>query len=271
MQAPQLNPGMQQIIAEMPGWVDRQLNVNEVQRGAASKRGESGAALETRLGAADITGEKKRRADVQTLEKMLYALTVSTIRHLNVGQIQEVLGGDVSEQLALVIKRTDPAKTLVSVSISPSAIRVRTPESVEARYTNFVTAQVMDPETAQWEMMMAGEPVNSEMDAAYRKQMAEISMLIDGQDVLADMDDRHAYHRRAITQYVNSTVWWTVPDDAKERIIAHSNAHMQAMVAQAQGQRALMQPQTPQQPSPARATEAAASMAPTPAGVGSPV
>jgi hypothetical protein len=154
--------------------------------------------------------------------------------------------------------RQPVTKSVSSIGIHSAMTNPKTPGETQNDVVSLVTAQVIDAETAQWEMVEAGIEVDRRKADARRKQLMEIEAMVAGEEVLPAVGEHHEYHIRVIQGYIDQPGWLSVPPEAQDAIRQHWIAHQyalqqeQMLLASGQGQPAAQQG-TP----PAGAAEAA--------------
>jgi hypothetical protein len=270
---PQMNQAAADIISSMPEWMDDMLNMSEVQRGIASKRGESAEALKVKLSEANVPLEDLRRDDEITLQDMLYSTLVDISNPLitRADQLKSLLGNDIPQEHILMLLREPVTRNISSILVHSSTLRPKTPPENRDELVSMVGAQLLDADKAKWEMDRRGVGIDTLLTSSRQKQLTEIDMIIRGIDVQVAMAEAHEYHRKTISEFVESRQWLTLDPEAKERIQMHDAEHMQAQIARARTEAmAAMQSQYPQQGSPP--AEAVSMAAGTPSGsVGSAI
>ncbi len=228
--APQIPPAAMTLLEMAPNWMRETLNLAEVQLGMPVKRGEAGKAYEIRLGAAERPIEDLRTGDELVLSELLYGDLVDVVKHYRKDQLQKLVGGDTPEEDILAIKRGDPLDTFSAVNLHPSVLRPKTPGESEERFVGLVAAQFLDPETAQWELLIQGRvTTNTQMAINYRKQLGEIDAMVAGEQVLPTLGDNHRYHIWTLKLVVGSPRWATIAEESRTGIIDHLLGHITAM------------------------------------------
>lgn len=258
LQPPQMSPAAMQIAQVAPAWMDGALNLSGVQRGEAVKRGESARAYEIRLSGANVFLNDIRRTDELIYEELLLGTAVDIIRMSRLDQLQNICRGSVSDDHLYLLKRHDPEDVLEKYVPHESMVRPVTPGEVRESFISLATNQFMVPEDAQWEMGLRGVWVNSRMESGRSKQLAEIDLLISGQESRVSMGDAHQYHIRTIEDYINEPRWMSLPEEIRQRIHQHLIAHYvaQSRLAMSQGGQQPPEPQAQGSP-PSSAVEAA--------------
>ena len=237
--APPVPPVAEAILGHTPGWMRSALNLSDVQFGESSKRGESGEALETKLGEANQPLEATRRDDELVTEELLLGtlFDLTDRRHLLLKDARELVGKHLSDEHIRELVREETPKSIVAVKVHSMMHRPKTPGDVRGDFIDLVEKQIKQPEDAEWEMMLQGGVVtNTDMKGAYDLQMLEIEMLRGGQDVPVEMTDKDGYHLRTIEHYKNQPASLQLDDEARQMIQDHWNAHKSAEMAKALGQ-----------------------------------
>uniref|UniRef100_A0A6H1ZFT9 Portal protein n=1 Tax=viral metagenome TaxID=1070528 RepID=A0A6H1ZFT9_9ZZZZ len=256
------------VLATVPGWMQNQLNLSDVQRGEAVKRGEAAEAYRIRLAQANETINATRFDDRRTIAALLYGtfadLTDNSRTRLD--QLERMAGPDVPQEHLLAVLRRPSIESVSAVIVHPSTVQPATPVETKEEYVNMAISQFIEPERAQWEMMLRGAAVHTGMRGSYEKQNAENDAMIAGQDTRPSISDNHRYHRWAIEELVDSPQWLSLPPDARRRIETHWTYHyvaeveragVEAQIAQAQSTRSLPGAQRGLPSPPGRAAEAA--------------
>jgi len=227
---PQISASTNEIIAAAPNWADRALSLSPVQRGITSARGESGAAIEQKLAQAGAPLDRLRKNDQLTYQEMLYATLVDLTnpKRLRLDLAKQMLGPDVPQEHVMALLRRPMSKAVTSVKVHGTTMNPKTPGEIEENIVSLVTAQVLEPQTAQWQMIEAGVDVNNSMADARRKQMSEIQQIIAGQNVKPSIGEGHNYHIYVIQRFIDSTRWSAIPEEAQQGILSHWAAHQVA-------------------------------------------
>lgn len=238
LQPPQTNPAVSDMLSRVPVWMDDMLNLTEVQRGITSKRGESGEAVKAKLSEANVPLEDMRRDDELALENLLYCTVVDLAnpKFLRLDQARTLLASDVPDEHIRALLRKPVTKSIRSVTVHSLMTRPKTPFEAQDNLTTLVAAQVIEAEAAQWEMTVQGVGVNSLMGKARERQMTEIEMMINGEEVKVTMADANKYHRRTVEEFVESSQWYTLTVEVQGKILEHLAMHTQAEILKAQGE-----------------------------------
>ncbi len=266
LQPPMTNPAVSEYLSIIPGWMDEMLNLTDVQKGITSKRGESGEAVKAKLGEANEPLEDKRRDDELALENLLYctAVDLTNPKLLRLDQARILLGKDVPDEHIRALLRKPITQSVRSITVHSMMTRPKTPFEAQDNITALVTAQVIEPIDAQWEMTVQGVGINTRMNQARDRQITEIEMMINGaEETRVTMADAHEYHRRTIEEFVESSQWFTLEIEVQEKILGHLAMHTQAEILKAQGDVQMeVASQQSQGSPPAEAVMAAASVPP---------
>ncbi len=265
LQPPVIGQPIMEMLRLAPDWMKSTLNLEDVQFGRAVKRGEAAEAYKVRLAEANTTLEKRRTDDKLRYARFLYGNLIDVVNQSRLDQLRDLLGDYVTDDAIRALKRQPITKSIASVEILPATLHPKTPAETKDEIITLTEAQIMNPADAQWEMMLRGQSVNTAMSESYRRQMVELELLISGEEVRVEIPEKHEYHMRTIEEFLDSTRWESVEEDAKDTVIDHWVYHKQAIMelemgAMAMGQGA-GQPAGAASP-PAIAAEAAAGMAP---------
>lgn len=227
---PQINPAATQLLASTPQWMKDQLNLSDVQFGKSSKRGEAGKALEIKLDAAEVPLEDVRRGDELVHNELMMGTLVDVVKHYRLDQLRELLGGSIPDHQIRALKHEDPAKVLADVQVTPATLRPRTPTQITDEFIRMANAKIIDPQQAQWEMLLQGNiRVNTEMAEAYHKQMSEVAQMKAGIPVsIPKMGDEHVWHIKTCRHVINSQEYSAMSDEAQDALDDHLWGHMQA-------------------------------------------
>jgi len=245
--------------------MDEALNISEVQRGVTSKRGESGKAVQMKLSEANVPLDDMRRDDELVLEDMLYCTLIDLGNPyiLRPDQARDMLGADTPDAHVKAIYRRPIKDSIKSVEVLPGTLRPKAPGEHREEVIVQVEAQVIDAELGQWEMDNRGISINTLLRLSRRKQRTEIDMLINGQDAPVVWPDDDNYHMREIQEFVASSHWLVLDENARQRIDDHNFEHFKQHLAKAQGDQLTSGEAPPNQGSPpAEAAQAAAEMSP---------
>ena len=258
---PELNPGAMSILQQAPQWMKESVNLSDVQFGQpAGKRGESAQALDVRLGEANATLEKSRRDDELTMENLLYGVMVDLInpRHTHLSRARKLLGKATDDKQTRALFRESPADQITRVVLHPTMVRPATRAEKKNEFVSLATAGVMDPNEAQWEMMLRKIYVNTGMRNSFDKQLVEIDMMRSGKDVPVSLPEDHDLHIKAIKWYFSRPASTELAEKDYETLMQHFAAHTEAKLTLAQGENMLPPQAGPSQGSaPAQAAMAA--------------
>ena len=228
---PHINPAMFDLMTSTPQWMLSSINMDAVQFGQpAGKRGESGEALNTRLGEANAVLEAMREDDDQVLRELLFGTfaDLANRNHTTLGRAKELLDGYTDDESIKAIFRKPPVKTIQTVDIHPSTVRPQTRGEKKNELVQMVAAQIMPADVMLRELAKKGVGLDSSKDAAYKKQTIEISAMIEGVDSIPSMPEDHGTHIWALGLFSDSPEFETINEEAQERILAHYAAHMEA-------------------------------------------
>lgn len=270
--APQIPPAAEAILARTPEWMRDALNLSEVQFGKSSKRGESGEALETKLGEANQPLETLRRDDELVTERLLlgtlYDLTDR--RHLLLSEARDLIGKQLPDEYIRDLIREETPRCIVAVKVHSTMHRPKTPGDVKSDFVALVEAKVKEPADAEWEMMLQGGGVtNTAMKSAFDLQMLEIEKIRAGEPVRAWMPEKHEYHIQTLEWYLNKPAAMQLEEEIRDALTAHWNEHSEMLLAKSVGQQLMQGPGTsPMQPS--APAEAAENLGGLPAGTAEP-
>ena len=255
---PQPGSALMEVLKLAPEWMRDALNFSGVQFGEAVKRGEAAEAYKIRLQEASSVLETRRRDDELRIQRLLYATLCDVVRHYRLDQMREILRGEAPDEAIRMLKRQPIPDVIERVDLKPVTLRPITPMEVQEKFVSLTQSQIMTADDAQWEMMLAGQSVNTSMAEAHSQQLMEIDQIITGADVSPSIMDRDTFHIRTLEDFGNSVKWFGLDPETQNRILAHYALHyarMQQKLMQ-QGGMAPAQSATP----PAEAVEAAASM-----------
>jgi len=239
---PQIPPVAQQILAMTPEWMQESINMSDIQQGKSSKRGESGVALEQKLGEANQPLESIRKDDDMATEGLLLGTLFDLAKqgHTRLDQVRDLIGAEIPDDFIRDLMRDDIQKHIVGVRVHSSMHRPKTPGETRNDFIALAEAQMIDPERAQWEMMLRGVQTNTAMKHAYEKQLMEIRLIEAGQQVVVHMPEEHKYHLWTLEWYVDQPAFMQLPPEVQGEISdGHYNAHKQAQTAIQFGEQAL--------------------------------
>jgi len=229
--APQVSPGVIDIINTAPGWIFDSLNLADVQRGIAVKRGESAEAYKTRLGEANSVLETVRRDDELTLQELIFSTTIDMLdpNRIRMDQLAETLGPDVARDRIMSLVRQPISKSISEFVVLPGTVRPKTPLETMDQFSSLVAGQVIESHDAQREMFLQGNvSVNTMLSEAFKKQRAEIAIMKSGQNVMPFMGDHHAYHIETCQLFINSSEFLSLDEQIQDMIQDHMVSHQQA-------------------------------------------
>jgi len=230
MSAPQVSPVVADVLDRAPVWMHDSLNLSGVQFGEAVKRGEAAKAYEVRLSEANATIEDQRKDHELLLQDFLYGDLCDVVKVYRADQLRKLTGGSVPNDQLAALKRRPIQQAIAGVRVHPTTMRPRTPREVKDEIVGLAEKQIIPPEDAQWEMMeQGGTAVSTAMFNASRKQAIEIDYMLAGVDQETNIADHHAWHIRALEQFMDSPQWYGTSDKAKEFIIQHWARHMAGM------------------------------------------
>lgn len=225
---PQPSPAAMTAIGLTPEWMQAAINVSPVQSGTTSKRGESGSAIEKKLQAAGVPLEDIRRRDERELSRLLrYTLYDMTDKKWFRPDIAErLLGPDVPKDQVRLLAREGARKAVGSVVIPSTTLRPKTKADTREVFTDLVERGVIEAVNAQWEMWKQNDViVNSAMAASAEKQLDEIARMVAGAEPEVETADRHEYHIRQLQDFIDSSQWHNVSQEARDRINDHYTEH----------------------------------------------
>ena len=269
LQAPQVSPVTPQLMDAAPAWMQRALNISDVQRGVTSKRGESGTAVEQKLGAANAPLDQLRRDDDLTYQELLYAslADLANVKRIRLDQAKTLFGEDVPDAHVKLMLRKPITEAVSGITIHPAMMHPKTPGEVRDDVISLANAQIIPPEDAQWEMINHGVQVSSLKVNSKRKQEMEIEAMKSGDDVAPAISDNHASHLRVLSNFLDSPQSLVLDDEARDRLLQHWALHFaaqqqQMLLASGQGQPGQAPAMTPpmQGSPPAEAAQMAGAM-----------
>ncbi|HQG47844.1 MAG TPA: hypothetical protein PK373_02050 [Sedimentisphaerales bacterium] len=232
---PQVNQAAAELLNRMPEFVRDSVNLNDVQFGDVSKRGESAKAIQSRLSEANAPIEAIREEDDDATANLLLGLVYDLGRNERLDEIEAKLGSSCSRSQVLEYLREPIEKHIVAVNIHPAVHRPKTPGEVRTDYLEMAQQQLMEPKKAIWNMMLRGVIMDDDMHAAYQSQMAELRSIVAGEQAVVDMTDLHEYHIWAVKRYTNDPAFKDLDPNVQEAVQQHYAEHMQAMIVEAQG------------------------------------
>ncbi|HUU58113.1 MAG TPA: hypothetical protein VMZ50_01105 [Phycisphaerae bacterium] len=236
MAPPQVSSVTPQIIAAGPVWLDKMLNLSDVQYGITSKRGESGEAVEAKLGAANMPIDQKRTDDRAQYERLLYG-TLMDMTHpdrMRVDGAQAMLGPDVPRDQILVAMRVPFQESVASVVVHSSTVNPQTRAEVKEETSALHAAKLIDTRTAHWRLADHGIMLDPAMGDSKRKQDFEILMMMEGRDVDPANGDNDDYHIFVLRRFIDSPRWHDAEEDARDRILRHLALHQANQLQMAQ-------------------------------------
>ena len=264
-------PGNSQVNSEMlamtPDWMDKAVGTSQVMQGITSKRGESGQAVEAKIAQAGLPLDQLRADDDLIYNQMLYETLVDLTdpRRLRLDTARKMAGPDISDDQIFTLIRHPTSEAVKAVEIVPAAVHPKTQGEVQDSTIALTNAQIIEPETARWNLTRSGITVDQQMMESQRKQEMEIEAMLNGQPQPMNALDNDDYHLRVLRLFVDSPKWLTASDQAKQLIQEHGKNHYTMQMWHVQQQRNPQQPtQTAGgQPSPsAEATAAAGQVSP---------
>lgn len=244
VQPPSIPPVAQQILQQTPEWMQESINLSEVQFGKSSKRGESGDALETKLGEANQPLEDIRKDDDMATEDLLLGtlFDITKAGRIRLDQARDLIGAEVPDEFIRDLMREDTRKHIVAVRVHSSMHRPKTPGEIRNDFISMAEAKLKDPERSEWEMMLRGVQTNTAMHNAYENQLIEIRMIEAGIPVDVLIGENHKYHLWTIEWYIDQPSFKQLPPETQDAIaVDHYNAHKQAEMAQMMGEQAMLQ------------------------------
>jgi len=250
----QASPAVLDFINGAPTWMKDALNLSDVQSGKTSPRGESGGAIELKLGQANAPLEMVRRRDDRMTSDLLMGLYCDVLnpRWARIDQVKEVLGEDTPDEHVRALLRDDPQKAIVAITLLPSTNRPKTPAEEQDEITQLHGQQVIESgEDALWELMLRGIAVDTEMKNAYDKQLIEINqMLYEKKYVPVRMGEKNHFEKRTIEWYLSQPAAMSLEEEQRDLITDHWNDHNQAEMAEMQTDQMMQGSPEPGQPSP---------------------
>lgn len=249
MPPPQVNQAATELLKTMPEWMRDAVNLNDVQFGGVSKRGESDKAIQSRLSEANAPLESIRDEDDEALALMLLGMTYDLGRNTRLDELEERLGESCSQAQMLEYLREPIEKHIVAVNVHPAVHRPKTPGETRSDYLELAGQQIMPAKDAFWNMMLRGVHVDDEISVAYQAQMCELETMKAGQPVQVNMTDLHEYHMRTVKRYCNDPSFKDLDPQIQDLFNQHYADHMEAMIAESQGLAMAQGPSRQPQPS----------------------
>jgi len=243
---------MPQILSEVNAMsvdgMGRLAMIAPVQSGIGAKRDGSGKGYDTLIQEAESVPDDRVISDELSIGDLLRSTLVDTIRISTIDQLRRLTGGRVGDSFLYELKRDDPRLRIVCVELDPTTMRPKTKQQTEARYTGFITNQVMPQDQGLREMIRAGvKGINSDQEQAYALQEAEVERMRQGQPAEVYRDDEHAWHIDCLRRTLNAPARLDYEPEFTDALQQHMLEHQIAM-EQTTGM-ALGQPEpTPGQP-----------------------
>ena len=242
-QAPHRDPGPQvpeaavRLSERAPQWLRESLNVADVSRGDAGKRGLSNPAIESLLSEANSTLDERITKSEGTLARMMKCLLLDTIRLSTLDDLRELIGESTPDEHIRELKRPGAEKKLLRVKVHPTTLRPKTRVQTREEFVSLVDSQVLDARTAIREMMVqSGIILDSRMRNSFDKQAAEIDSMIAGQPVRVEIADDHGAHREFLSIFTDSPKSLDLDESVQEALQKHYAEHMTTEIAKGQAQ-----------------------------------
>ena len=258
---PKRIPGVQlpQVVAETvamaPTWMQRSLNLSEIQMGGDVKRDVSGKAYDTLIQEAETVIESRISRDEGELGRFLHAMLCTEIRMATVDQLRQTLGPDIPQDAVNELKRQDPAKMLKGVDIFPTTLRPKTSDQTEQHFISLATGLVIPPQEAILEVLLqTGRPLNTALKNSLENEAANLDRMLQGEMVEPEVTDHHNWHAEACQRFLDNAMAQDLPEEVRGIIRQHyilhlhAQATMQGMTAPPDGASQPGQPSPPSGP-----------------------
>ena len=202
---PDLNQVSWQLVALMPEMMAQKAHLRDVMMGITSPRGESNAAILSKLGQAGRTFVTLKQQDEERIRRFLTYHVRFLCETAPAPRLLEAVGPD-RERLALrALSRRPRVQTRISVSIRPGL--AKTPQEKEQSLKQWASLGLFDAEALKWEIFQqTGEAVTAEQYDAAAAAAQENAMLLAGataEDVDAVNFEPHWVHIPVHRQLIN--------------------------------------------------------------------
>ena len=229
MESPPPDQTTMAIIDSSPTWMDWLLNMAPVQFGqSAGKHPEAGRAIDIRKDEADTPITAVSDGDEIALNRLLTADLFNLIRHETPEALEELLSHEFTRKQILTLKEQDVRRTLIGVRIEPETLRPQTPQEMREDAMVDIKTQMTNPVSARRSLLVRGRITIDEKESrAYRKQLQEIAMILDGQDVPAAIGQDHDMHQWTLDLETESSRWDSYTEEQQVGLMAHWQEHQQ--------------------------------------------
>ncbi|MFH1604523.1 MAG: hypothetical protein ABIH03_11520 [Pseudomonadota bacterium] len=215
----------------MPNWLDSMLNMSPVQSGQAVARGEAARAYEIRRDAADTPLNAINDDDETTLSELLTGYLFDSVKTADVQSLRAKLSDAFTDDQIMALKMQDAEQSISGVKIVPGTLRPQTPDEMKQDASLAIQSKMLDPDTARRALIVKGRiGLNPKEEAAYRKQILEMSALLQGEPIGVEPEEDHDMHIWTIGYLIEQPQWSTYTQEQKGWVRQHAQAHREAQV-----------------------------------------
>lgn len=224
---PQISSIAGAVLNLVPAWMQRAINTSDILSGITSKRGESGAAIEAKIGQAGQVLDQQRRTDDLEYQALLFGSLMDLCHpaRMRLDTTRKLVGTSIPEQQILMAIRRPMRDAVKAVVLVSSQVHPQTPGEVQDSVVAMANAKLIDAPTAGWVLLEAGVGINPSQADSVRKQKIELQLMIEGQKQVVGRRDNNEWHLHVIDQFIDSPAWLSIPQDARDRINDHAALH----------------------------------------------